>query len=184
MDPVLQEASQKIQTATDHFKHELSSIRAGRANPSLIENIPVEVYGTKLKLLEVGTISAPQPNLLTVQVWDASIMQQVVKAIQEANLGLNPSFEGQMIRLPIPPLTEERREEFIKMVHHKKEEAKINFRQIRQDIRAGWEVQLEKDEFGKDEWERREKILQELIDKSSVVLDELGKKKEEELTEL
>lgn len=184
MDPVLQEASQKIQAAVDHYKHELAAIRAGRANPSLIENIPVESYGTTLKLTEVGTISAPQPSLLTVQIWDVSIMQNVIKAIQEANLGLNPSFEGQIIRLPIPPLTAERRMEFIKMVHQKKEEAKINFRQIRQDIRAGWQSQLERDEFGEDEWQRREKILQELIEKCTFEVEELGKGKEEELTRL
>lgn len=184
MDPVLQEASQKIQAAVDHYKHELAAIRAGRANPSLIEDIRVESYGTILKLAEVGTISAPQPSLLTVQIWDASIMQNVIKAIQEANLGLNPSFEGQIIRLPIPPLTSERRMELIKIVHQKKEEAKINFRQIRQDIRANWQLQQEKDEFGEDEFQRREKILQELIDKLSSQLDNLGKNKEEELTKL
>ncbi len=184
MDPVLQEAGQKIQAAVDHYKHELASIRAGRANPSLIEDVPVESYGTTLKLAEVGTISAPQPSLLTVQIWDASIMQNVIKAIQEANLGLNPSFEGQIIRLPIPPLTAERRVELIKIIHQKKEEAKINFRQIRQDTRAGWEEQRQNDEFGEDEWERREKILQELIDKSSTTLDDLGKNKEAELTKL
>lgn len=184
MDPVLTDASQKIQSAIDHYKHELASLRAGRANPSLIEDIHVESYGTTLKLAEVGTISAPQPSLLTVQIWDASIMQNVVKAIQEANLGLNPSFEGQLIRLPIPPLTAERRMELIKMVHQKKEEAKINFRQIRQDIRAGWEDQLKKDEFGEDEFQRREKILQVLIDKYTTSLEDLEKNKEEELTQL
>lgn len=184
MDPVLQEASQKIQAAVDHYKHELSSIRAGRANPALIEDIPVEAYDSKLKLAEVGSIAAPQQNLLTVQIWDASIMQNVVKAIQEANLGLNPSFEGQLIRLPIPPLTTERREQLIKMIHQKKEEAKINFRQIRQDIREGWQKDMEADKFGEDEFDRRAKIFQELIDKASAQIEELGKIKEEELAEL
>jgi ribosome recycling factor len=184
MDPVLTESNQKIQSAIEHLKHELSSIRVGRANPAFIENIPVEAYDTKLKLLEVANISAPQPNLLTVQVWDASVVHNVVKAIQEANLGLNPSFEGQIIRLPIPPLTTERREELIKVVHTKIEEAKINFRQIRQDIRAGWQTLQEKDELGEDELERREKILQDLIEKSTTQIEELGKDKVKELTEL
>ncbi|MDD2823452.1 MAG: ribosome-recycling factor [Candidatus Daviesbacteria bacterium] len=184
MDPVLNEANTSIQSAIEHLKHELSSIRVGRANPAFIENIPVEAYDTRLKLLEVANISAPQPNLLTVQVWDASIVHNVVKAIQEANLGLNPSFEGAIIRLPIPPLTAERREELIKVVHLKKEETKINFRQIRQDIRAKWEQEKEADVFGEDEWQRREKILQELIEKSTVFIEELGKDKVKELTEL
>lgn len=184
MEPVLTEANQKIQGAIDHFKTELSAIRAGRANPALIENIPVEAYDTKMKLSEVGSISAPQQNLLMVQIWDAGVMQNVVKAIQEANLGLNPNFEGQIIRLPIPPLTTERREELIKIIHLKKEEAKINLRQVRQDIREGWENSKEKGEIGEDEFDRRSKILQELLDKSILNLDELGNKKQEELSQL
>lgn len=184
MDPVLNEANRSIQSAIDHFKHELSSIRVGRANPAFIENIPVEAYDTKLKLMEVANISAPQPSLLTAEVWDASIVHNVVKAIQEANLGLNPSFEGQIIRLPIPPLTAERREELVKVVHTKLEETKISFRQIRQDIRAGWQNLQEKDELGEDEWQRREKILQELIEKSTNQIEELAKAKISELSEL
>lgn len=184
MDPVLTEANLKIQGAIDHYKGELSAIMAGRANPSLIENIPVEAYDTRMKLSEVASISAPQQNLLLVQIWDASIMQNIVKAIQEANLGLNPSFEGQLIRLPIPALTADRREELIKIIHQKKEEIKINFRQIRQDIREGWESLKEKGEIGEDEFDRRAKILQVLLDKSILNLDELGKNKQEELSQL
>src|SRR5687768_11884510 len=131
MDPVLTETLQKIDSALEHLKMEMSGIRAGRANPSLIENVTVEAYGARMKLNEVGTITAPQPSLLTVQVWDASLLNSVVKGIQEANLGLNPSNDGQTIRLPIPPLTEERRQEFIKLLHTKLEAAKIELRQIR-----------------------------------------------------
>src|SRR3989344_7275294 len=125
MDPVLTDVSQKIEQALHHFKMEIAGIRAGRANPALIENVLVEAYGGKMKLIEVGNISAPQPTLLTVQLWDASILQNVLKAIQEANLGLNPSNDGTLIRLPIPALTEERREEFIKLLHTKLEDAKV-----------------------------------------------------------
>src|SRR3989344_8109050 len=108
MDPILTEPNTKIEAVFHHFKMEIAGIRAGRANPALIENIPVNVYGSNMKLMEVGNISVPQPSLLTVQVWDASILDKVIKAIQEANLGLNPSNEGTLIRLPIPPLTAER----------------------------------------------------------------------------
>lgn len=185
MDPVLNEVSQRIQSALAHLKRDLSAIRAGRANPTLIEEIPVNVYGSRMKLVELGTISAaPQPNLLTVQIWDASVVQDVVKALQEANLGLNPSFEGQMIRLQIPPLTAERREEFIKLAHSKMEEARIEIRQIRQEIREGWEKQQEEGEFGEDEFRRREKILQDLIDKTTSQIEEMGKEKEEELVQI
>lgn len=184
MDPVLTEPNQKIEDALHHLKMELSGIRAGRANPSLIENIPVEAYGGKMKLIEVGNISAPQPTLLTVAVWDASILQNVIKAIQEANLGLNPSNEGNLIRLSIPPLSTERREEFIKILHQKMEEARVSVRQKRADFRNIWKVSQEKGEFGEDEFFRREKMLQELVDKKIAEIDNLGKTKEEELKEI
>src|SRR3989338_7255297 len=130
MDPVINEAVQKIETALHHFKVEIAGIRAGRANPSLIENVPVQAYGNQMKMIEVGNISAPQPTLLTIQVWDASILQNVIKAIQEANLGLNPSNEGTLIRLSIPQLTAERREEFIKILHTKMEDVKVVIRNV------------------------------------------------------
>lgn len=184
MDPVLQEANTKIQKALEHLKVGLSSIRAGRANPTLVEEIPVDVYGSRMKLVELGTISAPQSSLLTVQVWDASIVQDILKALQEANLGLNPSAEGQVIRLPIPPLTAERREEFIKLAHQKMEQARIEIRQIRQEIRSGWAKEQESGEFGEDEFDRRSKLLQELIDKAAEQIEEMGEKKEGELSQV
>lgn len=184
MDPVLQLPQEKITASLHHFKVELAGIRAGRANPSMIENISVEAYGGRMKLYEVGNISAPQPSLLTIQVWDASILQSVIKSIQEANLGLNPSNDGNLIRLPIPSLTEERRLEFIKILHSRMEEAKVSIRQIRQDSRAEWKAQEEKSEFGEDEFFRREKVLQELIDKTMIEIDSLGKDKEEELMQI
>ncbi len=184
MDNVLIEANNRIQQALEHLKKDLSTIRAGRANPTLIEEVPVNVYGSRMKLVELGTISAPQPSLLTVQIWDASVVQDVLKSLQEANLGLNPSVEGQTIRLPIPPLTAERREEFIKLAHQKMEGARIEIRQIRQDVREEWKKAEDDKEFGEDEFERRSKLLQELIDKSSGQIDELGKAKEEELSQV
>lgn len=184
MDSILTEPNQKIEAVLHHFRMEIAGIRAGRANPALIENILVEAYGTKMKLMEVGNISAPQPTLLTVQVWDASILDKAIKAIQEANIGLNPSNEGNLIRLPIPPLTLERREEFIKLLHKKIEEAHVSIRQIRQDFRNEWRKESDDGQFGEDEFFRREKILQELIDKEITEIEELGKVKEEELTQI
>lgn len=184
MDPILTDPNQKIEAAMHHLKVELAGIRAGRANPTFIENISVEVYGSRMKLNEVGNISAPQPTLLTVQVWDASILDNVVKAIQEANLGLNPSNDGTLIRLPIPQLTAERRQEFIKILHQKLEIARVEIRQIRQDFRNFWKKCQEEGQFGEDEFFRREKLLQELVDKTILEIDYLGKSKEEELTQI
>lgn len=184
MDLVLNEVNEKIEAVLHHFKVEIAGIRAGRANPALIENVSVDVYGSHMKLNEVGNISAPQPSLLTIQVWDVSILDKVIKAIQEANLGLNPSNEGTLIRLPIPPLTAERREEFIKLLHQKKEEAHVSIRQIRHDFRNGWKKESEEGAIGENEFFRREKILQELVDKKVAELEGLGKLKEEELTQI
>lgn len=184
MDPILNGPNEKIDAALHHFKMEIAGIRAGRANPALVENIPVEVYGGKMKLIELGNISAPQPTLLTVQVWDASILQNVIKAIQEANLGLNPSNDGTLIRLPIPPLTSERREEFTKLLHQKMEQAKVEIRQKRADFRNEWKGEQEAGKYGEDEFFRREKMLQELVDKKIFEVESFGKAKEEELTQI
>lgn len=184
MDPNLTEADQKIQNALEHFKVEIAGIRAGRANPSLIENIPVEAYGSRMKLVEVGNISAPQPTLLTIQVWDISLIENVRKAILEAKLGLNPSNEGNLFRLPIPPLTQERREEFVKLLHQKMEEARVQLRQVRQDTRGNWHRLKETGEISEDEFFRREKLLQELIDKNIEEIEGLGKAKEEDLMQV
>lgn len=184
MDQNLQEASNKIQSSLEHLKKEIANIRAGRANPGLIEELPVSVYGSKMKLLEVGTISAPQHSLLMINVWDAHTVKDVEKAIMEANLGLNPAVDGQIIRLQIPPLTEERREEFVKMTNQKGESGRIEIRQIRQDQREEWTKQKEAGEIGEDEWFRLTKLLQELVDRSIAQVDELVKDKEAELRQI
>lgn len=184
MDSVLTDPNNKIEETLHHFKVAIGAIRAGRANPAFIENIQIDAYGSRMKLMEVGNISAPQPALLTVQVWDETILQNVLKGIMEANLGLNPSNDGTLIRLPIPPLTTERREEFIKILHTKAEEAKVSIRQTRHDFRNDWKKQSEEGKISEDEFARREKILQELVDKKSGEIDQLSKDKEQELMEL
>lgn len=123
MDLQIEPLRQKALSVVDHLKIELAAIRAGRANPSMVENIAVSAYGTTMKIAELGTISAPQPSLITVQIWDAGLVNNVLKAIQEANLGINPANEGNLIRLPIPPLTTERRAEYRKLASSKAEEA-------------------------------------------------------------
>lgn len=184
MDPILQPVQEKLDSVIHHFRVDIAGIRAGRANPSLIENVNVDAYGAKMKMNEVGTISAAQPTLITVQVWDASLVQSVVKGIQEANLGLNASNEGQLVRVPIPPLTQERREEFIKLLHQKMEDARVAMRQVRQDARSAWQDEKTKGTIGEDEFFRREKILQELLEKKTEEMESAGKVKESELSEL
>lgn len=184
MDPNLAEVNQKIQDSLLHLQRELASIRAGKANPSLLEEIPVSAYGGRLKMMEVGTITAPQNTLLVIQVWDPSTLKDVEKAIMEANLGLNPSVDGQTVRVPLPPLTAERREEFVKVAHQKGEEARVAIRQLRNDQREDWKSQKDKGDIGEDELFRREKLLQELVDHSNNEVDQLVKQKVEELRQI
>lgn len=184
MDPELAQFSQKLQDTLNHLQKELSAIRAGRANPSLIEEIPINAYGAQMKLMEVGTISSPQPSLLTIQVWDAGLTKDVEKAIMSANLGLNPSTEGQTVRVPIPPLTEERRQEFVKVAHTKGEEAKISIRQSRQNQKDEWVKSKNAGEIGEDELFRREKLMQDLVEKANAEIDGEIKQKEIDLMQV
>lgn len=184
MDPVLNDTHQKIQNTIAHLQRDLATIRAGRANPSLLEEIPVMAYGSRMKLMEVGTIAAPQPTLLTVQVWDAGLVNDVQKAIQEANLGLSTSSEGNVVRVPIPPLSEERREEFAKLARTKGEESKVSIRQIRGETRDDWKKQEDSGAIGEDEFYRREKMLQDLVDRTISEIDQLVKAKESELQQI
>ncbi len=184
MDPSLADADQKIQHALDYLRRELSGIRAGRANPALLEEIPVMAYGGRMKMVEVGTISAPQPTLLTVTVWDGSVIKDVEKAIREANLGLNPAVDGTTIRVPIPPLTEERRTEFVKIARTKGEDCKVEIRKVRQDQRSDWDQDEDDGNIGEDEHARLNKLLQDLVDKMTAMVDEMVKQKEHELMQV
>ena len=184
MDPELVELATNIQSALDHLKKELSLIRAGRANPSLLEEITITAYGAQMKLMEVGTITTPQFSLLTVQVWDPALVKDVEKAILSANLGLNPSTEGQTVRIPIPPLTQERREEFVKVAHTKGEEARISIRQHRQEQKDEWVRAKTVGEIGEDELFRREKLMQDIVDKANAEVDSAVKEKQASLMEI
>lgn len=184
MESFLQEANNKFASTLEHLSKELSSIRAGRANPSLIEGLLVDAYGAKMKLVELATISAPQTSLLTISVWDPSVIKSIEKSILESTLGLTPAVDGQTIRLNIPPLSEERRLEFVKVAHHKGEEARIAIRQIRGDERDAWLKAKESGEISEDEFFRREKLLQDLVEKVSGQIADYVKQKEEELTTL
>src|SRR5438270_9536641 len=133
IDPIMREAESKMTKSVDHFGGELQTIRTGRANPALIDRIMVPYYGTPTALNTLAQISAPEPRLLVVQVYDRSQIGAVEKAIRTSELGLNPANDGQVIRVPIPPLTEERRKEYVKLVKQKAEDARVAVRNIRRD---------------------------------------------------
>src|SRR5438128_11615610 len=133
IDPVLRDAETKMTKSVDHFAGELATIRTGRANPALIDKVIVPYYGTPTPLNQLAQISAPEPRLLVVQVYDRSQIGAVEKALRTSEQGLNPASDGQVIRVPIPPLTEERRREYVKLVRQKAEDARVAIRNVRRD---------------------------------------------------
>jgi len=168
--------------ALEVLQSEISTIRSGKAAPSLIENIVVSVYGgtTKLKVMELATINSTDASTLVLVPFDASIIEEIRKGIMESGSGFNPASDGQVLRITIPPLSEERRKELIHMMRQKLENGHIMIRQIRHDALN----ELKKEEFSEDENSRMEKEIQNLTDEFTNEIDVIGKKKEEELLQV
>ncbi len=180
----ISDAEQKMLIAIEAYKHELSTIRTGRANPSILEGIRVDYYGVPTPLNQVGNISAPEPRMLIIQPWDKSIINGIEKAILAANIGINPGNDGEVIRLPIPQLTEERRKELVKQVKKKGEDFKVEIRNIRRQTNDLLK-KLEKDEgVSEDAVKNGEAEVQELTKKYSELIDSIGVHKEEAILEV
>ena len=171
----------RMRGAVDALKHDFSGLRTGRASTALVDTIHVEVYGSNMPLSQVATVSVPEPRMLTVQVWDRSNVQPVEKAIRSANLGLNPITDGQLIRLPIPDLTEERRKELAKLVGQFSEKARIAVRNVRRDGMDHLKQDEKKHEISEDERKRLEHEVQKLTDDTIKEIDELAEAKEREI---
>jgi ribosome recycling factor len=175
------ELRRRMTGALDLFKKELSGLRTGRASVSLLEPVQVEAYGSHMPLSQLGTVNVPEPRMLTVQVWDKSMVKAVEKAIREANLGVNPMVEGQLIRVPIPPLTEERRKDLAKLAHKFAEQARVAIRNVRRD---GMETlkHMEKDhKINEDEHRKRSAEIQKLTDEYVGKVDETLAAKEKDI---
>jgi len=171
----------RMHGAVDALKHDLVGLRTGRASTNLLDPINVEVYGSQMPLNQVATVSAPEPRMLTVQVWDKSNVGPVEKAIRSAGLGLNPVTDGQMVRLPIPDLTEERRKELAKLVGQYAEKARIAVRNVRRDGNDHLKVDEKKHEISEDERKRHEAEVQKLTDDTISEIDQLAQSKEKEI---
>src|ERR671921_22512 len=171
----------RMHGAVDALKHDLSVLRTGRASTALVDSVRVEVYGSNMPLNQVATVSVPEPRLLTVQVWDRSNVQPVEKAIRSANLGLNPVTDGQLIRLPIPDLTEERRKELAKLVGQYAEKARIAVRNVRRDGMDHLKQDEKKHLISEDERKRLETEVQKLTDQTISEIDDTAAAKEKEI---
>lgn len=167
--------------AIANTRRELASIRTGKATPQLLDTIRVDAYGQKMSLAQVATVAAPEPKLLTIQPWDKSLLKAVEKAILESDLGLTPATDANLIRLPIPPLTEERRRELVRVVHKLAEEGRVAIRHARHDAIA----KIKKlEHISDDEKKRSEKEVQRVTDEHVAQVDDLVKTKETELLEV
>lgn len=180
------ETKAKMQKVLEVLGSDLATIRTGRAVPALVENIEVLVYGgtQRLKIMEVGTIGTSDPRTLIITPFDSSIAGEIQKGIMEANIGLTPSVDGNVIRITIPPLSEERRVELIRLMKQKLENGRIMIRQIRQDIRNAVRKQHIDKEISEEEMYRIEKEIQKVTDEIILAVDNMGKKKEEELMQI
>ena len=178
---VIDAAVEKMKKTNSVFQEELRSIRAGRANPQLLERITVDYYGVQTPLTQMGNITAPEPRMLVINLWDQKSIPLVEKAILKSDLGLNPSNDGKIIRLVIPELNEERRKELTKLVRKSGEEAKVAIRSIRRDAMDQFK-KLEKDsKITEDDRTKAEKKMQEKTDEGIKGIDELCAQKEKEI---
>ncbi|MBX4211509.1 MAG: ribosome recycling factor [Candidatus Yanofskybacteria bacterium] len=170
-----------FEAAFEFAKSEVASIRTGRAHSSLVEDISVDYMGAKMTIKELASITVPEPRALMIQPWDKQAVQPIEKGIRESSLGLNPVVNGTSIILNLPPLTEERRKEFIKLLHQKVEEAKIRARQVREDVLKKVQAEVREKKGREDDVRLAKDDLQKIIDDLSKRFDELTKKKEQEL---
>ena len=173
--------NQKMDKTIDVFVKELSSLRTGRANANMLDLVKIDVYGQKMPINQLGTITTPEPRMINIQVWDLNNVNLIDSSIKKSELGLNPQIDGQLIRLPIPNLSEERRNEMKKMVKAMGEKCKVSIRNIRREANDSLKNLLKKKEISEDDEKKYEKEIQMLTDKHIKLIDEKVLSKEKEI---
>lgn len=176
--------SRRMESAVEVLKKEFGGLRTGRASTSLLDPVTVDAYGQALPLSQCGTVGVPEPRMLTVQVWDRGLLKAVDKAIRDAGLGLNPSSDGQIIRVPIPPLNEERRREIQKIAGKYAEQARVSVRNVRRDGMDGLKKMAKDGHISEDEVKKHEKEMQTLTDETIKKIDETLAHKEKEIMQI
>jgi len=184
IETILKNTTQKMELAIEGIRHELAGIRTGKASPSLIEHLQIEAYGTRMPLNQLATITAPEPRLLVIQPWDKSNTGSVMKAIQSSDLSLTPSHDGNVIRVPIPPLSEERRKELVRLAHKVAENGRISIRHSRKEANDEVKKTEKEHQISEDQAHRLMDEVQKLTDKYIAKMDEMLKVKEEEIMEI
>lgn len=175
--PIFAETQVKMKKAVDHTLHEFSTIHTGKANPTMLEGVMVDAYGSQVRLKECAAITTPDAHMIVVQPWDRSIVKAIEKAIQVANLGFNPSIDGHLVRVPLPQMSRERRQEFVKVAHRLAEEGRVHVRNVRRDVLES----VKKAKLPEDEAKRLEKEIQTATDKSIAEINTHAASKEKEL---
>ncbi|HEV8249915.1 MAG TPA: ribosome recycling factor [Gaiellaceae bacterium] len=184
VDELIQDARRRMDRSVEATHTEFNSVRTGRASPALLDRVHVEYYGTPTPLKQLATISAPEPRLLSIQPFDPSSVKAIEKALLESDLGLTPSNDGKLIRLPIPQLTEERRRELVKVVRHMAEEGRVAVRNVRRDTIQHLKQLVDDGDIGADEEHRAEELAQKVTDEHVAKIDDLLKHKEAEIMEV
>ncbi len=180
----INEAQSRMQGALEHLRGELAQIRTGRASTSIVSDILVDAYDSKLMVKELGQITTPEPNVILISPWDKSIITNIVGGITRANIGLNAVIDGDVVRIVIPPLTSERREQFIKQMHGILEKYRVEIRQIRHEYIESIRAQKQNGEISEDDEERQKHEVQKLHDEYIEAIEVAGKNKEEQLREV
>ena len=178
---VIQEMSQKMARATQHTLSEFSSLHTGKASPTMVENVMVDVYGSSMRLRDIAAITTPDSRLIQVQPWDKDAVKPIEKALQQANLGINPAVDGNLIRLPIPELSGERRQEMVKVCQRMAEEGRVSVRHARREALDAFKKMEKESEITEDELKRFEKEVQQATDKNIGEIDQHLQAKETEL---
>jgi ribosome recycling factor len=184
VDELINDAQTRMGKSVEHARNEFNTVRTGRASAALLDRIEVDYYGTATPLKQLATISVPEARMLTIQPFDPRSLRNIEKAIQESDLGLTPSNDGKLIRLPIPQLTEERRKELVKVVRNLAEEGRVAVREIRRDAMKHLKDLVDKGDVGADEEHRAEERVQKLTDEHTKQIDDLLKHKESEVMEV
>jgi ribosome recycling factor len=178
------DAERRMQKAVEALKQDLGGIRTGRASSALVERIHVDYYGTPTPINQLASITVPEARLLVIQPWDRKLLADIEKAIQKSDLGINPNNDGQVIRLSIPPMNEERRRELAKTLHKRLDEHKVAIRNVRRDVQDKLRDREKKKEISEDELKRSTERLQKLTDRYVDEMDKVGKAKEQEILEV